>query len=78
MSCNRLAVIIIHQQRVTLCQNTKLLLSLWSCEKIQEQLDNHSIRNKVIYDKNGSKCHEEKFQANRVQTKAFRKEIQNV
>ena len=33
---------------------------------------------KVIYDKNGSKGHEEKFQANRVQTKALRKEIQNV
>ena len=30
---------------------TKLLLSLWSCEKIQQQLDNHSIHNKVIYDK---------------------------
>ena len=32
-------------------KETKLLLSLWSGEKIQEQLYNHSFRNKVINEK---------------------------
>ena len=30
---------------------TKLLVSLWGDENVQEQLENHSIRNKVVYAK---------------------------
>ena len=30
---------------------TKLLISLWSDQNIQEQLENHSIRNKIVYAK---------------------------
>ena len=30
---------------------TKLLITIWSDANIQEQLENHSIRNKVVYEK---------------------------
>ena len=30
-------------------EETKLLILLWSDQNIQEQLENHSIRNKVVY-----------------------------
>lgn len=30
---------------------TKLLVTLWSDQKVQEQLENHSVRNKTVFEK---------------------------
>ena len=36
---------------IGLDDETKLLITLWSDQKIQEQLKNHTICNKVFFDK---------------------------
>jgi hypothetical protein len=30
---------------------TKLLITIWRDQNIQQQLENHSIRNKIVYEK---------------------------
>ena len=36
---------------IGLDNETKLLITLWSDQRIQEQLENHTICNKVVFDK---------------------------